>query len=49
MDRYIPVQRVKESSTIMKEMNADVEQRIYEGMGHTVNQDEIDYLKKILT
>lgn len=49
MDRYIPVQRVKESSTIMKEMNADVEQRIYEGMGHTVNQDEIDYLKKTLT
>lgn len=41
VDAHIPVQRVKESSRILETLGGDVVERIYPGMGHTINDDEI--------
>lgn len=40
-DTHIPLQRVKESSTALRALGGEVDERIYPGMGHTVNADEI--------
>jgi predicted esterase len=48
VDAHIPVGRVKESAEVMSGLGADVDLRIYPGMGHTVNQDEITAVQAIL-
>jgi phospholipase/carboxylesterase len=40
-DMHVPVERVYATSNILKEMNADVTEKIYPNMGHTITQDEI--------
>lgn len=47
-DPHIPKERVDITERVFKQLNADVTKRIYEGMGHTVNQDEIKEVKTIL-
>lgn len=44
VDPHIPEQRVHETATVLEQLGADVETRIYEGMGHGVNQDELTYV-----
>lgn len=48
VDFHIPVERVDESAEIFERMGAAVTKRIYPGMGHTVNRDEIDFVRKLL-
>jgi len=48
VDAHIPVGRVEESAEVMTGLGANVDLRIYPGMGHTVNQDEIMAVQKIL-
>jgi len=33
---------------VLSAMNAVVTERIYPGMGHTINQDEIAHVRKLL-
>lgn len=40
-DFHIPVSRVQESTSLMQEMGAKVDERIYKNMGHTITQEEI--------
>jgi phospholipase/carboxylesterase len=47
-DPHIPVERVHASSNILKTMNAEVTQKLYNDMGHTVSQDEIDTVNKLI-
>ncbi len=47
-DPHIPQERVDETEQVFKQLNADVTKRIYEGMGHTVNQDEIEFVGELL-
>ncbi len=47
-DPHIPVERVYASSNILRNMNADVTEKIYSNMGHTINQDEIDQVNKMM-
>lgn len=47
-DPHIPQERVDETEQVFKQLNADVTKRIYEGMGHTVNQDEIEFVGGLL-
>lgn len=49
VDPHIPEQRVHETATVLETLNADVETRIYDGMGHTVNQDELEYITGMVT
>lgn len=41
-DPHIPLERVRETARILEEAGAEVDARIYEGMGHVVNRDEIE-------
>jgi phospholipase/carboxylesterase len=47
-DPHVPVQRVNETEAILARMNASVTKKIYKGMGHTINQDEIDQANKLV-
>jgi predicted esterase len=48
VDPHIPVDRVHESAEVFRRMGADVDERIYPRMGHTVNQDEIETVAQLL-
>ena len=48
IDPHIPEERVRESATVFQRMGAEVDMRIYPGMGHTVNEDEIDAVRRLL-
>lgn len=41
-DVHVPVERVQETVTVLKNMHADVTVKIYPGMGHTISTDEIE-------
>lgn len=45
IDPHIPVERVHETADAFEKMEADVDKRIYEGMGHTVNEDELQAIR----
>ncbi len=47
-DPHVPPSRVEESAAIYTSMGARVTTRIYPGMGHTVNEDEIAHARAIL-
>ncbi|WP_254809109.1 alpha/beta hydrolase [Natronosalvus amylolyticus] len=46
-DPHIPLERVKESVETYEGLDADVTERIYEGMGHTVIPDEIAVVREM--
>jgi phospholipase/carboxylesterase len=48
-DPHVPVQRVHDSASILRKLNASVTVKVYKGMGHTINQDEIDAANNIFT
>lgn len=48
VDPHIPVERVQESAEVFRRMGAAVDARIYRGMGHTVNTDELQAVRGIL-
>jgi predicted esterase len=48
IDPHIPLERVRESADVFRRMQANVDERIYNGMGHTVNRDEIEAINQIL-
>jgi len=41
-DPHVPVERVQATAEVLKNMHADLTVKIYPGMGHTINKDEID-------
>jgi phospholipase/carboxylesterase len=49
IDSHIPLARVHESRDVFTRMGAAVTERIYPGMGHTVNADEIEHVSRLLT
>ena len=48
VDAHIPAARVHETADVFARMGADVVTRLYPGMGHLVNDDEILEARKIL-
>ncbi|MCJ7428844.1 MAG: dienelactone hydrolase family protein [Candidatus Nanohaloarchaeota archaeon QJJ-5] len=48
-DPHIPVERVHGTAAVFEEGGVDVETRIYEGMGHTINDDERQFLRTLFT
>lgn len=48
VDPHIPVGRVRESAEVFRRMQATVDERIYPGMGHTVNHDELTAVRALL-
>ncbi|HML28535.1 MAG TPA: phospholipase, partial [Hyphomicrobium sp.] len=48
VDFHIPLKRVNETAEVLKALGGNVTEIIYPGMSHTIVQDEIDHVKKIL-
>lgn len=48
VDPHIPKQRVHDSTDIFEQLNGDVTKRFYEGMGHGINQDEVDHVSTMV-
>lgn len=44
VDFHIPKERVLESAEVLKKLGGEVTARLYPNMGHTVNEDEIDFV-----
>jgi predicted esterase len=48
IDSHIPLQRVNETTRLLREMGASVTERIYPGFGHAINADEIAHAQALL-
>ncbi len=48
VDAHVPRQRVDETAGVFHRMGAAVTERIYPGMGHLVNEEEIAFTRKLL-
>ncbi|WP_435317932.1 alpha/beta hydrolase [Haloarchaeobius sp. TZWSO28] len=48
VDPHIPLERVQETTQVFEDLDADVTEQIYQGMGHTVNEDEIEHVRDIV-
>ena len=48
IDAHVPLERVRESTTVLRDMGAVVDERIYPGMGHTINADELQAVNALL-
>ena len=48
MDAHIPEARVHESADVLRRMGATVTERIYPGMGHLVNDDELTFTRDLI-
>lgn len=48
VDPHIPKERVNESADVFGKLNAKVTKKLYPGMGHLVNEDEIQHINKLL-
>ena len=47
-DFHIPQERVHATSTVLANLGAQVTERIYPGMGHTINEDEVSLAGEIV-
>jgi phospholipase/carboxylesterase len=48
MDSHIPAERVRESAEVMRRVGGDVTMRLYSGMGHQINEDEIAEVRAMM-
>ena len=48
VDPHIPKERVEETAAALQRLGAAVDVRLYPGMGHTVNRDELEAARSIL-
>lgn len=47
-DAHIPLERVHESAQTFESLGARVDERIYRWMGHTINEDELTWIRAFL-
>ena len=48
VDPHIPLGRVEESASVLERLGGAVTARVYPGMGHTINDDEMGWLHQLL-
>jgi predicted esterase len=48
IDFMVPRTRVLASAEVLRGLNADVTERLYPGMPHTINQEEVDLMRDAL-
>jgi predicted esterase len=49
VDPHIPAQRVRETAEVLRSLGGEVTMRLYPGMGHLVNEDEIATVRGMMT
>ncbi|MFC5871745.1 alpha/beta hydrolase [Chryseobacterium arachidis] len=47
-DFHVPVERVYATANILKEMNAEVTEKVYANFGHSINQEEIELANELI-
>lgn len=47
-DFHVPVQRVKDTSALLEKMGAAVTEKIYNNMGHTISQEELNLANQLI-
>jgi predicted esterase len=48
VDFHIPQERVAHSAEVLQQLGGDVTMRLYPGMGHTINLDEIAFVQSMM-
>lgn len=48
VDPHIPAERVEETAEVLGGLGGIVDRRLYPGMGHTINEDEVEAAREIL-
>lgn len=48
IDGHVPLARVRESTQVLRRLGGEVDERIYPGMGHTINDDEVKGVRGLL-
>lgn len=46
-DPWVPPERFEETAEVLTRLGADVTRRLYPGMGHLVNEDELDHVRRM--
>jgi phospholipase/carboxylesterase len=47
-DPHIPLERVEATSGILEDLGAEVTERIYPGMAHTINAEEVEHVGEMI-
>ncbi len=48
LDPHVPLERVRETAAVFRRMRASVDLRVYPGMPHTINKDELGAARELL-
>jgi predicted esterase len=48
VDFHVPRERVDETAQVLRRLGGEVTERLYPKMGHTINQDEIDFVRGMM-
>ena len=48
VDSHVPLERIEEGAAVFERMGAIVTKRIYPGMGHQINDDEIAFTQGLM-
>jgi predicted esterase len=48
-DPFVPLERFEETAAVLAGLGANVTQRIYPGMGHVVNEEELEQVRRMTT
>jgi predicted esterase len=48
VDPHIPKTRVEHSANVLRQLGGEVTMRLYPGLGHTVNPDEIKFVRRLI-
>lgn len=48
MDFHVPEERVHQTADVFRRLGGDVTERLYPAMGHTINQDEVDFVRGMM-
>ncbi len=48
VDAHIPTERVRLTAKVLEGLGGDVTTRLYPGMGHTINEDELTAVREIM-
>lgn len=49
VDPHVPLARAQESAAVFESLGADVVLKVYRGFGHSVNEDELDHVRTMLS
>ena len=47
-DPHVPIERFYATSNILKNMNAIVTEKVYANLGHTINEDEMEHVNRMI-